>query len=88
MLYTIPMSINDYVPFFINKLDAIVRKVNMLIKEDTASSGLASSRRWRVLYFVNVIKISISFPLVISLSVTFSSITTQKYLTHFKLHLF
>ena len=40
---------------------------------------LPSSRRWLVLYFVNVIKISISFPtsvLVISHSVTFCKITT------------
>ena len=50
----------------------------MLTKKFTISSGL-TSRRWRVLYFVNVIKISISFPtfvLVISYSVTFCLVTT------------
>ena len=33
----------------------------MLIKQYTTSRGLPYSRRWRVLYFDNVIKISISF---------------------------
>ena len=47
---------------------------NLLIKKYTNSSGLPFSRCWRVLYFDNDIKISISFPtsvLVISHSVTF-----------------
>ena len=43
------------------------------------SSSPVAVRRWRVLYFVNVIKISISFPtsvLIISYSVTFCKATT------------
>ena len=68
------MNINGNVPFLINILDTIMKGLNILIKQYTASSGLPSSRRWRVLHFVNVIKVSIRYQttvLVISHSVTF-----------------
>ena len=49
-------------------LHKYVREGNILIKLCTSSSGLPSSRHWRVLYFVNVIKISISFPVFVLVS--------------------
>ena len=53
--------------------------VNKADEGVTNGSGLLSSHPRRVLYFVNAIKISISFPtsiLVISHLVTFCSVTT------------
>ena len=73
------MNINEYLLFLINMLDTIVRVVNNADLVISTNSGLPSSRHWQVLYFVNVIKIFISFPtsvLVISHSVTFCLVTT------------
>ena len=90
------MNTNGYFPFLINTLSTIVRwGFNMLIKSYTTSCGLPSSRHWRKVYFVSVIKISISFPtsfLIISHSVTFLLDYTRKIhsstcIFHF-LHLF
>ena len=60
----------------------------------TTSSGLSSPHRWQVLYFVNVIKISIPFPtsiLVISHSVIFVMLQHwqcgfQQNRTHINIH--
>ena len=66
------MNIKGYISFLINTIDTVVRewKYN---KSYTSSSGLPSSRHWQELYFVNIIKIPISFftiILVISYSAT------------------
>ena len=72
LLYTIPVNINGYVPFLINTLETIVRGKHILCRHHYRR--LPSSYCWQVLYFVNLIKISISFPtsvFVISHSLTF-----------------
>ena len=55
------MNINVYVPFLINTLDTIVRGVKNILSSHHLQR-LPSSRHWQVLYFINVIKISVSFP--------------------------
>ena len=65
--YALPININGYIPFLINTLDTIVRGWKF-------TKLSPSSHHRQVLYFVNVIKVSISFPtsiLGISYSVTF-----------------
>ena len=75
VLYTICMNIKWASPIphkYVGHYCEGERYADLVV---TTSSGLPSSCRWRVLYFVNVIKISISFPtvLVISHSVTLLS---------------
>ena len=73
LLYSLPMKINGYVPFLINTPHTIVGGGENILSSHHKQQ-LPSLHCWQVLYFVNVIKISISFPtsiLVISHSVTF-----------------
>ena len=71
------MNINGYDPFLLNTLDTIMKGVFLLSSHHWL--WLHSSHCWQVLYFVNVIKISISFPTSFFInchSVTFYSVTT------------
>ena len=55
------MNINGYVPFCMNTLDSLVRGTPRFIIAAVNEQWLPSSRRRQVLYFANVIKISIFF---------------------------
>ena len=79
------MNINVSVPFlikFVGHYCEVCRSRDYVV---TTSSGLPSSRRWRVLYFVKVINICISFSssdLVISCSVIFCLVTIGNGLSY------
>lgn len=61
VLYTVPVNA-EYDPVLMGALDAVVGGVSMLSRWSATSTGLPTSYRWQVLYFVAVVRIAISFP--------------------------